>query len=57
MAGRNQSSAVCMFLNLLIVLYPGIRSNKMKFVGVDGIPIQCFPITWYVEPIIRCVQS
>jgi hypothetical protein len=56
-AGRDQSLAVCMFLNLLIVLYHAIGSNKMKLVGVDRIPIQCFPIRWYVEPIIRYVWS
>jgi len=39
-----------MFLNLLILLYPGIGNNKMKFVGVDRIPIRCFPIRWYVAP-------
>jgi hypothetical protein len=56
-AERNQSSAVCMFLNLLIVLYPETRNNKMKFVGVDRIPIHCFPIRWYVESIIRYIYG
>ena len=46
-----------MFLNLVIVLYPGVGNNKIKFVGVDRIPIQCFLIRWYVEPIIRYVCS
>jgi hypothetical protein len=43
----NPSLAVLMSMNPLIVLCLGVGNCKKKFVGVDRIPIHCFPLKWW----------